>query len=186
MQFRASMMADSRSRIARYGIPMSCFKEGSLGLWSNTSSIMSRAPRTRCGKCGEPKPIDATGRSRCRPCLRQSGRAYYERSATRRQKMRAAYVLRRYGTSIEQLESLLERQRSRCAICGLLWYDCKSAKSVRHERHFLQHLCVDHDHVTGAVRGLLCNACNTGIALFAEDERRFHAACAYVRAKALR
>jgi hypothetical protein len=45
---------------------------------------------------------------------------------------------------------------------------------------FLQHLCVDHDHRSGHVRGLLCNARNTAIGLFEEDTRRFEAALAYL------
>jgi hypothetical protein len=45
---------------------------------------------------------------------------------------------------------------------------------------FLQHLCVDHDHANGNVRGLLCNACNTAIGLFEEDVERFATAAAYL------
>jgi len=48
---------------------------------------------------------------------------------------------------------------------------------------FLQHLCVDHDHKSGAVRGLLCNACNTAIGLFEEDAQRFLAVLEYVQSR---
>jgi hypothetical protein len=74
----------------------------------------------------------------------------------------------------------LHRQGNRCGICAKLWQECTRAKKVRHEETFLQRLYVDHDHETGKVRGLLCNACNTGIGLFEEDPERLMSALSYV------
>ena len=45
---------------------------------------------------------------------------------------------------------LMERQNGKCAICGR-----------KTKRPFL-----DHDHLTGAVRGVLCSYCNTGLGQF--------------------
>jgi Recombination endonuclease VII len=56
-----------------------------------------------------------------------------------------------YGLTEETYNALLERQNGTCAICG------KKAK-----------LNIDHDHVTGQVRGLLCHGCN---ALLGKYER---------------
>lgn len=88
---------------------------------------------------------------------------------------------RRYGVSIEYLEAILCEQAERCAICKKDWRACKPAKRTRHESVFLQYLCVDHDHKGGRVRGLLCNACNTAIGLFEEEEGRFESAILYLR-----
>ena len=93
---------------------------------------------------------------------------------------RAAYVRRRYGLSIDGLERLLERQQGACGICRRPWLACPPAKRTKFEQHFLQHLCIDHDHKTGQIRGLLCNACNTAIGLFEEDIFRLTGAIAYV------
>jgi hypothetical protein len=89
--------------------------------------------------------------------------------------------MRRYGIAFEDLEQMLREQGGCCAICGRPWQACVAAKRVDHEVTFLQHLCVDHDHRSGKVRGLLCNACNTAIGLFEEDLNRFEFAKAYLK-----
>lgn len=53
----------------------------------------------------------------------------------------------RYGITLEDYEALLVKQNGVCAICE---EECKTG----------ERLSVDHDHETGAVRGLLCRACN--------------------------
>lgn len=55
-----------------------------------------------------------------------------------------------YGITIEDFNSLLKKQSGVCAICG------KGPKGK-------SRLCVDHDHETGKVRGLLCYRCNMAI-----------------------
>lgn len=64
---------------------------------------------------------------------------------------RARWLRKKYGLTPEEYERLLAAQGGGCACCG--------AKSNRSGRR----LFVDHDHATGAVRGLLCNPCNAGI-----------------------
>lgn len=64
---------------------------------------------------------------------------------------RESYLLRKYGITNDQYEELLRKQEGRCAVCQ------KQASS------FKSRLCVDHDHWTGNVRGLLCTYCNRRI-----------------------
>jgi hypothetical protein len=42
-------------------------------------------------------------------------------------------------------------------------------------------LCVDHNHVTGKIRGLLCDGCNMAIGNFREDPVRMKRAIEYLR-----
>lgn len=66
---------------------------------------------------------------------------------------RATRYKREYGITIEEYEVLFERQNGACAIC-------KQPQNTA--------LCVDHDHFTGDVRGLLCTACNRGLGLLGD------------------
>ncbi len=63
--------------------------------------------------------------------------------------------IEKYGLTPDDYEAMLERQGGVCGICG----------HVPNGRR----LCVDHDHATGKVRGLLCNGCNVALGA-AKDE----------------
>jgi hypothetical protein len=54
--------------------------------------------------------------------------------------------------------AMLAEQDGLCAICH------RPETAVRHGKAML--LAVDHDHTTGAVRGLLCHNCNTKVAAY--------------------
>ena len=60
-----------------------------------------------------------------------------------------------YGISLPLYEELLRQQDGLCAIC---------ARPPRGKRP----LDVDHDHVSGRVRGLLCGNCNRAIGVLDE------------------
>ncbi len=53
-----------------------------------------------------------------------------------------------------EYEALMARQNGRCALCGRTESDVGDGR----------HLCVDHDHKTGVVRGILCRGCNSHVA----------------------
>lgn len=44
-------------------------------------------------------------------------------------------------------------QDDRCAVC-------EKKKDI---------YCVDHDHITGKIRGLLCRKCNVGLGMFEDN-----------------
>lgn len=79
---------------------------------------------------------------------------------------RRSYLLGRYGLSVEQYNSLLDRQNGVCAICRKIDGDIS--------------LSVDHDHQTGEVRGLLCSLCNKGLGHFDDNPQLLQEAINYL------
>lgn len=68
---------------------------------------------------------------------------------------RETHLQRRFNLSLEDYSKMLEAQEGKCAIC---------LQPETHKRGGkLKALAVDHNHATGAIRGLLCADCNTGI-----------------------
>lgn len=78
------------------------------------------------------------------------------------EKARASYLKRRYGSTAEEIDSMLVGQLGACAICGIVPDPQADFKGDRV-------LHIDHDHATGKVRGLLCRKHNTAIGLFQDD-----------------
>lgn len=67
-------------------------------------------------------------------------------------KRRLTRLAEKYGLTVEAYEEIWLTQEGVCAICR------KAETSSSYGR--VRNLCVDHDHETGLVRGLLCSGCN--------------------------
>lgn len=80
--------------------------------------------------------------------------------------------LRKYGLTVEDYISLLEQQHGVCAICMK-----PEPQIVGSER---RNLVVDHDHITGKVRGLLCTTCNVALGMVHEDTAKLQAMIRYI------
>jgi Recombination endonuclease VII len=74
------------------------------------------------------------------------------------------YRLYKYGLSTQQYEHLIQKQRGLCAIC----------EKLLNKPH------IDHCHLTGRVRGLLCKDCNNALGLFREDVKIMRSAIDYI------
>lgn len=83
----------------------------------------------------------------------------------------AASVSRRFGIGRDGYAKLYAAQGGVCAICGP-----RTGRNGRTKR-----LAVDHDHVTGEVRGLLCGPCNRIIGIMRDDAETFQRAADYLR-----
>lgn len=78
------------------------------------------------------------------------------------------------GVDAARYQEMLREQNGVCAICHQpeKHRDGLSGKP--------KDLAVDHDHATGAVRALLCSACNTALGLFNDDPELLDKAKSYL------
>jgi Recombination endonuclease VII len=140
----------------------------------------------RCPCCCVAQPLQNFSRSPgtcdklqtyCRKC-NQTKRAEYRRQhpdqvlATylrRRHKHSVNSRKRKYGLSAVGLFALMWKQRGKCAGC-------------QRELHSFKRFCIDHSHVTGKVRGLLCDDCNLSLGRLRDDPTVLHRLADYLTA----
>lgn len=76
-------------------------------------------------------------------------------------------------TWLTKYNELRKTQEDCCAIC--------SSKTSVGTMSNGNKLCIDHDHITGKLRGLLCGACNIGIGHFNDKPELLIKAANYLR-----
>jgi hypothetical protein len=81
---------------------------------------------------------------------RADSRNYYARSF---EKYRARMLRKKYGLTLAEFSAMQKAQDGRCAACKVQFNN--------EIRDFWP--CVDHEHGTGQIRGILCHLCNTTI-----------------------
>ena len=73
---------------------------------------------------------------------------YHQEHKERENEYSRRYILKyRYNLTLEQIDEILIEQDHKCAICR---------KSLDETKR-----CIDHDHVTRQIRGILCHWCNS-------------------------
>ena len=132
------------------------------------------------------------GSSYCRPCLNTRQRGYLERN---RAKVNAAkriynkslpgreYYKKRYAASSQEYKLGICRKNFR----NRIWRDFKMTvqdyANLWLQQNFACGICslvshdldLDHDHLTGLPRGLLCTVCNTRLAIMEDNIYAFRA-----------
>jgi hypothetical protein len=73
---------------------------------------------------------------------------------------RRKWLKKKYGITIQQYNILYDVQDGRCGICGDRFERENVSLKIRGA------MCVDHDHGSGRIRGLLCIRCNTALERF--------------------
>lgn len=90
-----------------------------------------------------------------------------------RPKYREKKKLEFYGLSLADYACMLSAQGGVCKICK-----CPETTQLKGK---VKALCVDHCHVTGVVRGLLCQNCNRGVGLLKDSPEILDHASSYLR-----
>lgn len=125
--------------------------------YGSVCSGIEAAASKACAKCGVEKPLadfhkqpgGPMGRhSYCKACAS----VYYRgrKRVTAPEKRRDLNFKERYGLSAEDVIHKIKEQGGKCAICGKELVDSSRP-------------CVDHDHDSKQVRGILCHACNIAL-----------------------
>jgi hypothetical protein len=118
-----------------------------------------------CAVCGPSVPIHVRVRDRADRRTRhevQCVAKFNERrgpAERRKQRLRSTYNL-----TVDDYQRMYAEQQGRCAICL--------------DEH--PELAVDHDHESGAVRGLLCRCCNLALGYLRDNPGYLIAAIAYL------
>lgn len=74
-----------------------------------------------------------------------------------------------YGFTVEQYDAMAAAQDNLCKICR--------RSPMGKKKRF----CVDHDHATGRVRGLLCTQCNSALGKFGDTVEGLERAIMYLK-----
>ena len=90
----------------------------------------------------------------CHRCIRDPKQGYKE---FRKRQVKGHALKYKYGITIDEYDKMFESQNGCCAICNRPSTEMKRA------------LATDHDHITGKVRGLLCDTCNRGLGYFKDS-----------------
>jgi hypothetical protein len=113
---------------------------------------------------------------RCKECHAEYQKAFkasgrYKPTKVSPEKRRARHLKKRYGVTPEQADAMRKAQDNRCAICG-------------NELGSKQRTHIDHDHLTGKLRKILCNPCNRGIGYLQDSPEILLKAAQYLQSHA--
>jgi len=93
----------------------------------------------------------------------------YAREYGRKNPQRARdRLFKKYGITAQQYDEMFQKQNGGCAICGKE----KNGKKMN--------FVIDHNHLTGNVRALLCTQCNAGIGNFMDSPSLLRQAAVYL------
>lgn len=115
-----------------------------------------------CTTCKQEKELSEFGKGknypgglnyRCLACCRFSSARFKRDNPT---KVLEYTYQRRYGISIAQKHAMVMAVGAKCESCG-------SSNSGKPKSDPVMGFCVDHDHATGKIRGILCVHCNAAL-----------------------
>jgi len=124
----------------------------------------------KCRCCGKSKPLKDFPKNKnskdgfyawCKVCTNKKARNY-RKTAHGLVSIRATKRKLTYGLLHIDFLDMKKQQNGVCAVCG-------KSETMLGSGGVVRELSVDHNHITGKVRGLLCAKCNTAIGYVDED-----------------
>jgi hypothetical protein len=156
-------------------------------------------PNLMCRKCQTEKDDSNWYRRNgkpvgyCKECTAKVNRAWIKAHKERYNEIRRSWAKRhrsehygmmrqrelkakckKYGKTVEWYTETLEKQDHVCAVCK------RPEERANAKYGTLVGLSIDHDHVTGRVRGLVCNWCNRALAVVEKVDNWPSLAAAYL------
>ena len=122
-----------------------------------------------CRSCGDIYEAPNSKSSRlCRPCRLKDT---MQRRRDNWPQHKSTRLMYKYGIDWDEYTRMGEAQDWKCACCS-------APASI--DKHGYPVLCVDHNHTSNSVRGLLCDFCNKAIGLMKESPSILRNAISYL------
>lgn len=136
-----------------------------------------RLQRCTCCECTKPikefawrkDSVNLIRKRTCRKCVNTQAKHRYAPEVRKNLHLRS-----KFGIDLKKYKEMLLVQEGLCAIC-------KRPETMPGRNRKIRDLAVDHCHLTGKVRGLLCGLCNTAIGALDESESRLLSCIEYLR-----
>jgi len=131
----------------------------------------------KCSKCNLEKDLNQFHKRSNRPCgvrsiCKECYKVYPKILKQKENYMREYDLRKAYNIGVKEYNEMLDAQQGECAICH------RHHTTLNGRKKFL---CVDHNHDTKEIRGLLCDKCNRGIGLFNDNKYLLQRAINYLK-----
>ena len=138
-----------------------------------------------CARCKESKPFAEFFKASrtadgyyiwCKPCARAYRRETYKGKAPLASlQEKRAHLKRKFNLTGDEYDVMVQSQNGLCAACG------NPEVRIDHRNGNRMDLVVDHDHVTGKVRAILCQSCNVALGRLHDDPERVERLLRYIQ-----
>ena len=146
------------------------------------SGTLATDGKKKCSTCKVVKSTDMFSsrkdstdglRSQCSACISTASAVRWKTLPEFKQRglerSRRFSLMRNYGITLDEFNKMNATQGSKCKICDT--HVNKLAGNT---------LYIDHCHITGAIRGLLCSRCNSGIGMMNDNIDTVRSALRYL------
>jgi Recombination endonuclease VII len=132
-----------------------CKKERGVECFDNNKNSPTGKSK-RCKECAKDYNAKRYLKNR-EPFLKKSKEHYKKATHLYKIRARKAAMKLKYGLTVDQANEMIARAKNSCEICGIS------------QDMLTKRLSIDHNHITGKVRGVLCYSCNHAIGRLKSD-----------------